>query len=264
MNSLVKNIWLLFARRKLSASNLNTRLSAIEIVGELGTPDDIPDLLPLIHESNTLVRNQAISALKLLYNQEGADPFMDDLLGILQEEELISMLAVIDILEIFPLVLREQYLVEYLDDANSDLLFEVIRSLEHTTNEEILDKILALASTKDLLLRRVIYTTWFSGIFSMQHDRRLAYATPLVHALIRATYEMNDNGAILREVLSNADKKQLPAPKAYPEFIIRYLVQLIHAWEYDVYIYRTLHTIVVPAYFTFDNASEKEAPYLIV
>jgi HEAT repeat protein len=264
MNKLTVPLWLMVARKRILSLNLNTRLSAIEIIGKYGSPKDIDLLIPLLNDEEHLVRNFTISALKELYRNEGIESYLDKLMSKLNSADLVRKLAIIEVMQTFDLSIREDYLSRYLDDPNSDLLSAVIGSLKHTRNIVLLDKILDKANTRDLLLRRAVYTSWFTGIRALDKTKRIEYTTSLIHSLIRATYEMRDDGLILRDVLSEADKKLLPEAKAYPEFIIRYLVELVNQWDYDVYVYRTLHNIIVPAYFTFDIKESDKQPFIII
>ena len=114
------------------------------------------------------------------------------------------------------------------------------------------------------MLKRKALETWYKGLENRQFDEIRTYASNKLHYLIRATYELQLDGKFLKKVLSFASINELPEPKAYPDFIIRYLNELIGTWEYDPDAYRSLHAVVVPSYFTFDSESDVDTPFVIL
>ena len=262
--SLMEKIWIFLAKKKVNDPAKVPVYNSILLLGSLGDDSVVELLVPFLSNEDTLLRNAAVRSLKLiLTDSEEKSSHLAVLKERFKEAELIEKLAVTEVLEVFDISTREEMLKSYLDRAEGDLVYAILEALMGTVDETILDRALKIAESKDLLLRRLAYMVWFEGLKGMDQETMMAYATPLIHYLIRSTYEMKDDGSLLRNVLSNARKKDLPSAKAYPEFITRYLISLINKWDYDPDIYRSLHNLVVPAYFTFKNDGD-ERQFILV
>lgn len=256
MNVLMKKLWVLLAQRKLNSANNITKFNAIELLGEYGGIKHLSALAEGLASSDAMIRNASVQAMQLLIQRFPSEQFLTVLQESLTHSDLIEKLAVIEVLGAFDLSTREKLLTPFLFNSTNDLLFAVVIALRGSQDIALLDKFLEISITADLTLRRATYTSWFAGIAAMETEQRLEYCTPYIHELIRATYEMNAEGDILFAILAHANRKLLPPAKAYPEFIQRYLLKLIHMHEYDADVYRNLHQLVVPAYFIFANESE--------
>jgi len=263
---LMENIWLFLAKRKILSNDQIPRYNSLLLLGNFSDDTSIKLLIPYLSDQDTLLRNAAIRSLKqILARSQKRSMHLNVLKERFQKAELIEKLAVIEILEVFDIEDREKILTNYLSKAEGDLIYAILYALHGTVEISILDRVLEISESPDLLLRRLAYRTWFEGLRSMEDENLMTYATPLIHYLIRSTYEMKDQGEILRYVLSNANRKDLPSAKAYPEFITRYLISLINKWEYDGDIYRSLHNLIVPAYFTFkDDGEGDDRPFILV
>ncbi len=254
-------LWRFLAAKKLSSRSLPTKIQAIQLLAKYGKPEDQAMLLPLINERNNAIRLSATVSLRTLFRQDQS--FKQALLDHLQNASVLTKLTIIEILQELPLEEREEIFADTITTATDDILYAVVQALKGTTDINLLDAMLKAADTKDLVLRKTAYLAWFQGIANMEKEDRIQYATPRIHQLIRATYETKDKGTILQNILAYADRKELPEPKAYPEFIIRYLIELINTWEYDPDVNRAIHQLVVPAYFTFREREQmQERPYI--
>ncbi len=262
LENLSKKIWRGLALRKLKSKKLHTQVKAIQIIGEYGYPEDYEILLPFLDSDENIIRLTATIAIRNLFIK---DPQIakNRLIEEFQNAYLLKKITIIEILQELPLEEREKLFGKMIQEASDDLLYAIIQTLKGTTDIDLLDNILEATHTKDQVLRKVAYQAWFAGIENMDHETKVNYGTPRLHQLIRATYETKDEGNTLYFVLSHANKELFPEPKAYPEFIIRYLIELINTWEYDPDANRSIHRLVVPAYFTFKEEKDmKERPFI--
>ncbi len=253
------------ARKRLSNQNNLDKISAIHVLMEVGTIQDLETLLlNLWKEPTHEIQIEMLKAIKHLTKSLNYTKATDIIKKYLSTGNLRERMLAVELCEPFPLVTRENILLEKSKESEDDLLFLLVRVLRGSKDLDFLDRIISHSFTKDLVLRRAIYTTWFEGISNLPEDQKLYYGTKNIHTLIRATYEMNDKGTLLNWVLANADRSDLPEPKAYPEFIFRYVISLIHRWEYDPDVNRALHQLIVPAYFTFDERNDDLKEFVIV
>ncbi len=263
LDNLKAKIWRTLAVRKLKSPKKFIQVEAILALGEYGKTDDINLLIPFLDSQDNILRLNATIVIRKLFKHDPQKTAKNMLIETYKESKLLKKITIIEILQELPLEERENLFGDQLANASDDLLYVLLQALKGTTNTELLDDILDAANTKDLVLRRTAYFAWFAGIEAMNKDKKLAYATPRLHQLIRATYENRDKGETLKFVLGHADRRELPEPKAYPEFIIRYLIELINTWEYDPDVNRSIHKLVVPAYFTFNEERDmKDRPYI--
>jgi hypothetical protein len=177
---------------------------------------------------------------------------------------LVNKLALIETSGAFRLAFRENLLGPLVVESENDLQYAAIRSIADTSDQVLLDTVLQASDTNDLVLRKTALETWYKGISTQDFDEILSYCVPRLHFLIRATYELQADGDFLRKVLSYSNLDDLPFAKAYPDVIIRYLTELLGQWEFDPEAYRSMHAIVVPSYFTFDDddTAEGERPFV--
>lgn len=256
-------IWRTLALRKLKSPKTFIQVEAILALGKYGLSEDIDVLLPFLDSHENLLRLNATIVIRKLFKNDPEKSAKVKLIEAYKDSKLLKKITIIEILQELPLEEREQLFGDQLSNASDDLLYVLLQTLKGTTKTDLLDDILDAANTRDLVLRRTAYFAWFAGIEAMDKDQKLEYATPRLHQLIRATYENRDKGSTLKFVLGHADKRNLPEPKAYPEFIIRYLIELINTWEYDPDVNRSIHRLVVPAYFTFNEEGDmKDRPYI--
>ncbi|RMG28152.1 MAG: hypothetical protein D6732_19070 [Methanobacteriota archaeon] len=256
-------IWRTIALRKLNSNKKFIQVEAILVLGRYGLPEDIEVLLPFLEAQDNLLRLNATIVIRKLFKNDPEKQAKDLLVNTYRQAKLLQKITIIEILQELPLEEREQLFGDQLASASDDLLYALLQALKGTTDIDLLDIILESANTRDLILRRTAYHAWFAGIEAMEKEKRLEYATPRLHQLIRATYENRDDGRTLNYVLGHSNRRDLPEPKAYPEFIIRYLIELINTWEYDPDVNRAIHALVVPAYFTFREEHDmKDRPYI--
>lgn len=268
MNLLTRILWRWQGRRKLNHRDIGYRYTAIRKLGEVASVGDLEILLDLLGDQSQVVRNASSQALRSILDQVPDEQKATLEQGIIERFDasasLIEKLAIIEVMRSFTLARREQILGSLVKESENDLQYSILYALEGTQDYQILDDILDASNTSDLVLRRIALQTWYDGV-STRDKEGLDYCTPRLHFLIRASYELQTNGEFLRTILSYADRNELPHPKAYPDFIIRYVTELLGKWDYDPDAYRSLHAIMVPSYFTFDEtAGDQERPYVIL
>lgn len=272
MNPVMKYLWKWQAKRKLTSQDISLRYASIYLLGELGKPKDFELLLDGLKNHSQIIRNVTSLALKKIHQRYQDKPEISDDLErqvidlFSQSNSLIEKLAHIEVMETFQLSVREDLLSPLVIESENDLQYALIRSLADTRDQELLDAVLKASDTNDLVLRKTALETWHKGISTQDFDEILSYCTPRIHFLIRATYELQTDGNFLRKVLSFSNLDDFPTAKAYPDAIIRYLTELLGNWEFDPEAYRSLHAIVVPSYFTFDDddKAEGERPFVIL
>ena len=270
MNPIMKKLWKWQANRKLKGDDMFLVYASAKILGKIGGENEITLLLDNLSHSDQTVRNASAQSLRDIINRNTKTDvyitFQDMILEKFRKtESLIEKLAIIEVMAAFTQLTREQILGPLVVDSENDLQYALIRSISETEDKDILDNVLDSSDTKDLVLRKIALQTWYNGVNNLDFDENLSYCANKLHYLIRAAYELQTDGAFLRKVLSYANRNDLPSGKAYPDFMIRYLTELLNAWEYDPDAYRSLHQIVVPSYFTFEESDEnEERPFLIL
>ncbi|MHA2092075.1 MAG: HEAT repeat domain-containing protein [Candidatus Kariarchaeaceae archaeon] len=272
MNPILKILWKWQAKRKLYHSDVSTRYTSITMLGELGSTNEVSLILNTLSDPSQVIRNASSNALKkIIIREEEDQPRIEEYEQLLirafsEASALIHKLALIEVMEVLTLSLREEILGDLVLASENDLQYAVIRSLADTQDPDLLDGVLQASDTSDLVLRKTALQTWYSGISSQDFDKILPYCTPRLHFLIRATYELQSDGEFLRKVLSYSNTEELPLAKAYPDPFIRYLTNLLQTWEFDPEAYRSLHALAVPSYFTFDDddLAEGERPFVIL
>lgn len=270
MNPIMKRLWKWQANRKVKGDDMFLVYASATILGKIGGENEIPLLLENLSHSDQSVRNASAQSLRDIINRNTKTDvyitFQDLILEKFEKtDSLRERLAIIEVMAAFTQLIREQILGPMLVDSEDDLQYAIIRSLSETEDKEILGSVLDSSDTKDLILRKIALQTWYNGVNNLDFDENLAYFSDKLHYLIRAVYELQTDGAFLRKVLSYANQNDLPTGKAYPDFMIRYLTELLNSWEYDPDAYRSLHQIVIPSYFTFDDPNEnEERPFLIL
>jgi hypothetical protein len=270
-NYFLKQLWTWQANRKLNSKDVPTQYTSLYVLGAFGSYKHVEKILPFLLNSVQLLRNRASKSLKLIYHRleeiiEKASFEKDVYNAFEKSESLIHKLSLLEVIREFSLQKREEFLGPLINQAEDDLLYIVIRSLSDTKNFDLLDAVLESANTHDLILRKTALKTWYEGIKLHEVSESLAYCTPRLHYMIRAAYELQTEGGYLKELLSHASLNELPSPKAYPDFIIRYFTELLGKWEYDPDAYRSLHGIVVPSYFTFEETGviDEDQPFIIL
>lgn len=270
MNAVMKMLWLWQARRKLEHDDLIMRYPAIHLIGDWGNSGDFELLLNYLNDPSQIIRNSIMSSLKkLLVKYEEDEETHREMRSLITDQfnaanTLIEKISAIEVLRVLPIRLREMLLGNMVEETESDLQYQVINSLGDTQNIEILDAVLRSSESKDLILKRKALETWYTGLENKEFDDVLTYCTNNLHALIRANYELQLSGTFMKKILSYANQNELPEPKAYPDFIIRYLNELLTKWEYDPDANRSMHAIVVPSYFTFNQDTDKETTYVVL
>ncbi|MCY3413277.1 MAG: hypothetical protein INQ03_16675 [Candidatus Heimdallarchaeota archaeon] len=271
MNPVMKFLWLFQSRRWILHENLRLQYPSIHFIGELGNIKDFDRLLPLLSNPSQLVRNASTKALRtlILRNKENPEAYrhmINEIIFVFKNASgLIEKLASLEVIKLLPIAKREEVLSNLVLEAENDLKYQVIDALSDTRDVEILNSVLKASNSTDLVLKRKALETWYTGLSVQELDEVLEYATTNLHVLIRATYELQLSGEFLNKILSYAEVKKLPRPKAYPDFIIRYLTELLGNWEYEPESYRSLHAIMVPSYFTFDTSdNEEENPFVVL
>ncbi len=271
-NIISRSIWKFLAKRKLKSENITIKYNAIHIIGEFGNENALDKLYPFLSDDEQIIRNVASLSIKsitgkMIKEDKSTLEIQSMLIDLFRDvKSLSSKISIIEVLKELPLKIREDLLGPIVKSSEDDLLYSILVSLEDTQNLEILEDMLMVSESKDIVIRRVALESWVKGLEKIEFDDILEYITPRLHQLIRINYELQLDGSFLRKVLSYANQSQLPSPKAYPDFIIRYLTELLGNWDYDPEAYRSLHAIVVPSYFTFsdDDLSESEQPFMIL
>ncbi len=270
MNAIMKKLWTWQARKKKMHKDLVLRYPAIHLLGEYGDINDFDYLLGLLADESSTIRNITLTALKKLIvnNTNNHQNYSHMVNGIVERfrssNSLLKRINAIEVMKVLPIAKREELLATLLIESANDLKYQIIHSLGDTENIQILNDVLISSDTNDLILKRKALETWYNGLNKQEFEKVRTYSTENLHYLIRATYELQLDGEFLNKVLSYAQKNDLPSPKAYPDFIIRYLNELLGKWEYDPEAYRSLHAIVVPSYFTFDQEDDIENPFVIL
>ena len=269
-NPVMKVFWKWVAKRKLRSEDPVDQFNSLRILGEFIDNNEINIIFEKTSSSNQLIRIGAAFSLRQLYDriELELDRSIFEELVLAKFTQTLSLQEKIILLEVirhFPLYVREEVLAPLILQSDFDLQYGVIKTLSDSKNPEILDNVLESSRSSDLVLRKTALSTWYSGIENVDFVEPVEYCTPRLHFLIRASYELQSDGLLLKKVLSYASKNDLPIPKAYPDFIIRYLTELLSKWEYDPDAYISLHAIAVPSYFTFDSEdTEGEEPFLIL
>ena len=270
MNPIEKMLWRWQGKRKLTSDKGALRYTAISKLGEIANPADFQLLLDQLESNYKIITNAVAIAIRQLI--EGVeDPQIEtDMEALIFEEfkkssHLSRKLALIEVMRALSLSFREKTLAMLISESHNDLQYAIIKSIEDTINLDILDDVLEASNTLDLVLRRIALQTWYEGVAKQPLKSVQEYITPRLHYLVRAAYELQTDGELLRRALSFANQKDLPHPKAYPDFMIRYITELLGTWEYDPEAFRSLHAIMVPSYFTFEAVSDdEEEPYIIL
>ncbi|MCE7734995.1 MAG: hypothetical protein GPJ54_08970 [Candidatus Heimdallarchaeota archaeon] len=270
-NPISKILWVWQANRKLYSKDIPTQYTSLYILGIFGKYKHVVKIVSFLSNSNQALRNKASDALKQIYTR------LDDIIERAAFEKLVygefetssqltHKLAIIEIIRVFSLQKREEFLGPLITESENDLQYIVVRSLADTENFDLLDAVLDSADTIDLILRKSALRTWYEGIRLHELPEVVTYAGPRMHYVIRAAYELQTEGDFLRKLLSNTNQNDLPKPKAYPDFIIRYFTELLGKWDYDPDAYRALHAILVPSYFTFDQSEtlDEDRPFIIL
>ena len=270
-NSISKILWVWQANRKLISKEIPDQYTSLYILGVFGKYKHIEKIVPFLSSSNQVLRNKASESLKQIYAR------LEDIIEKAAFEKLVydefetsssltHKLAIIEIMRIFSLQKREEFLGPMITQSENDLQYIVVRSLADTKNFDLLDAVLHSADTTDLILRKSALKTWYNGIKLHEISELIEYCAPRMHFVIRAAYELQTKGDVLRQLLSNTNRNELPKPKAYPDFIIRYFTELLGKWDYDPEAYRALHAILVPSYFTFDQSEtlDEDRPFIIL
>ncbi len=270
-NSLLKILWLWQAKRKIKSSDVPTQYTSLYLFGAFGKFQHVELIVEYLNNPSQVLRNRSAQSLKEIYsrieNSEEKDSFVSLILEYLEKSDnLTHKLTLIEVMRDFDLDLRERILGPMILQTENDLQYIVIRSLGDTMDLDILDAVLSAADTTDLILRKTALKTWYEGIKLYDLEASVAYCAPRMHFVIRAAYELQTEGEFLRNLLSHSNNNDLPSPKAYPDFIMRYFTELLGKWEYDPDAYRSLHAILVPSYFTFDDdeSADEDRPYIIL
>ena len=268
MNKILQILWKWQASSKLNSSKLHLQYTAIARLGQVGNSGDIQKLLPYLQHDQQLIRNATARSIKLLLQDVETENF-DNINRLIIDrfedaKKLTDKISIIEVVKALPIAIREIALGPLVAERGVDLQYAIIDSLEGTSDLDILDDVLDASDTHDSVLRHIALQTWYNGIESQEINEVVGYCTPRLHYLIRATYELQSNGAFLKKVLGYANRSELPSPKAYPDFIIRYMTELLGKWKYDPDAYRSLHAIMVPSYFTFDQSSDNDRPFIIL
>ena len=259
MNLFSKIALRFFAKRRLRGESFAELFEATEILKEFGKTDDIHSLLPLLEKEDTIIRNNAVQSIKaILMRSENKNEFFSKFTELFNNAELIQKLSIIELIGIYPLEKKEKILVPLIGQTSNDLTFAIINAVKGSNKISVLEKIINVPVKNDPILKRVLYSAWFTGIKHLPDKDRIEYATNNLHKLIRATYEISSPGNLLEQMLSKANIKELPEVKAYPEIIFRYIIEMINKWDYNPKIYEVLHSIAVPAYFNFKKDGSEE------
>lgn len=270
-NPLSKILWVWQANRKLDSKDIPTQYTSLYILGVFGKYKHVEKIVSFLSDSTQVLRNIASEALKQIYVR------LEDIIERAAFEKLVyeefetsshltHKLAIIEVVRVFSLQKREEFLGPMISQSENDLQYIVVRSLADTENFELLDAVIDSADSTDLILRKSALKTWYEGIKLHELSEVVTYAGPRMHYVIRAAYELQTEGDFLRKLLSNTNRNDLPKPKAYPDFIIRYFTELLGKWDYDPEAYRALHAILVPSYFTFDQSEtlDEDRPFIIL
>lgn len=271
MNFLEKLLWRWQSKAKLNHPDDGLRYTAVSRFGEVSRASDLEILLELLMEPSQTIRNAAVRSTISLLQQFSEDTVVvEELMGQVfhffeKQRSLTVQLALIEVMKYLPLDKREEVLGPLVLEREDDMRYAIIKSLKDTQELSILDDVLQASDTADLVLRRMAFETWYEGIATQNIEDITDYTTPRLHYLIRAAFELQTDGELLRKALSYAEKSNIPSPKAYPDFMIRYITELLNSWEYDPDAFRSLHAIMVPSYFTFDTDSgSDERPYVVL
>jgi hypothetical protein len=269
-NPIMRMLWV-WQARNLNSAKKPKQYTSLYILGIFGKYKHVEKIVPFLASPNHSLRNKASDSLKQIYKR------LEDIVEKAAFEKLIygefevsssltQKLSIIEVVGQFSLQKREEFLGPLLRETENDLQYIVIRSLADTKNFDLLDGVLETADTRDLILRKSALKTWYEGIKLHDISDAISYCGPRIHYVIRAAYELQTKGEFLRELLGNINSNDLPTPKAYPDFIIRYFTELLGNWEYDPEAYRAIHALLVPSYFTFDQSETmgEERPFIIL
>lgn len=264
-----KTLWRMISLVKLKSEKNHIRYVAIRTLGKFGNMKDYERLLNLVNNENLELLNSICYSIKEIIDRENNDENIKKMEEIYLEKfetmkGLRPKIIMIEMSRSFDIQFREQMWVRQLRDSKNDLKYTIISVLKDVKDLKVLDEVLNSAETTDSLLRRIALETWYSGLMKYDVETIIDYIADKLHFLIRATYELQTDGKLLKQSLSYSDKNAITSPKAYPDFMIRYMTELLGLWDYDPDAYRTLHSIMVPSYFTFENDEGKERPYIIL
>lgn len=268
-NSIMKFLWVFQAGMKLKSEDYSTKYAALRILEKYGSTKHIPAIILELSNEDHSIRNSSSLAIKAIYerSEDLKKPEIETLLvdKLTVSKSLTEKIAIINSMNHFPIETREDIIAPYILAGEPDIQYTAINSISDTKNFEILDSILDAADNPDLLLRKAALSTWFTGLNKVPFDEALEYCTPRIHYLVRSVYELQTDGIFLKEILANVNRKKLPKAKAYPDFIIRYFTELLGKWEYDPDAFHSLHAILVPSYFTFDEPiTGDDKPFIIL
>ena len=267
MNITNKTLWRMISLVKLKSEKNHIRYVAIRTLGKFGNMKDYERLLNLVHNENLELLNSICYSIKEIIDRENNDENIKKMEEIYLEKfetmkGLRPKIIMIEMSRSFDIQFREQMWVRLLRDSKNDLKYTIISVLKDVKDLKVLDEVLNSAETTDSLLRRIALETWYSGLMKYDVETIMDYIADKLHFLIRATYELQTDGKLLKQSLSYSDKNAITSPKAYPDFMIRYMTELLGLWDYDPDAYRTLHSIMVPSYFTFSKGEEEEETYV--
>ena len=263
MIKISEKLWLYTAKRKLNKDNFQTKLNAIQIIGKFANEKYIDVLKTYLDSRQTILRNEAVKAIKSIIARNKCDDGLSEkLMKGFKEFSPIKKIAIIDLLSIFSIKKREKFLQDLIQGSNNDITFICIYAINGTKNIHILDKVLRITLINDFVLKKLAYDVWFTGISKLDENKKGKYCGARLHDLIRATFETNDSGNLLHSILISTKIQEFPIPKAYPEFIFKYIIKLIDKWGYNPQIYSRLHSTMIPAYFSFSNATEEKVQFM--
>ncbi len=123
-------------RRYLTDKDAHVRAVATVAMGLHGTPDDVPQIVPLLRDSDKHVRKAAARALQRLHNSLAVDPLMDAIDGTKEQEWEVRAEAA-DALGQYPENKVLQKLIATLDDEQLIVNQTTVRSLKTLTGQDL-------------------------------------------------------------------------------------------------------------------------------
>jgi hypothetical protein len=123
-------------RRYLTDKDANVRTVAAVAMGLHGTPDDVPQIVPLLRDSDKHVRKATARALQRLHNSVAIDPLMDAIDGAKEPEWDVRAEAA-DALGQYPENKVLQKLIATLDDEQLIVNQTTVRSLKTLTGQDL-------------------------------------------------------------------------------------------------------------------------------
>lgn len=123
-------------RRYLNDQAANVRTVAAVAMGIHGTPDDVPQIAPLLKDSDKHVRKAAARALQRLHNPVAIEPLME-MIDVAKEPDWEVRAEAADALGQYPETRVLQKLVSVLDDDSLIVNQSTIKALKTLTGEEI-------------------------------------------------------------------------------------------------------------------------------